>query len=254
MFDFKDNVVVVTGSSRGIGRTIAERFYEAGASVAICSRKQADIEQALLEMGKEDPTRVYGRAADSSSVESMTAFLQSVVDRYGRIDILVNNAGVQFPQPSVEVSEKDWDATLDTNLKGYFFAAQFAAKDMMKRNAPGSIINIGSVNAITVVVGQAVYASTKAGISQMTKSLGREWGKAGIRVNCIAPGSIPTSINAAIYADREVERAMEEKIPMGRRGKTNEVADATLYMASQYASYITGQTLFVDGGLTLVHG
>ena len=120
--------------------------------------------------------------------------------------------------------------------------------------AGGAIINIGSVNAVTVVPGQAVYAATKAGISQMTKSLAREWGRQGIRVNCIGPGSIPTLINREIYKDPEVERAMCEKIPMGRRGRTEEIADAALFLASDFASYITGQTLFVDGGLTLVHG
>lgn len=254
MFDFKDKIVVVTGASRGIGRRIAERFYEAGACVAICSRKQADIDQLIEETCIPERGGLYGKATDTSCLKSVEEFLQNVVDKHGRIDILINNAGVQFPKPSVRVTEENWDSTLDINLKGYFFAAQFAAEDMLERKAPGNIVNIGSVNGVTVVVGQAVYAATKAGISQMTKSLAREWGKAGIRVNCIAPGSIPTSINAEIYADRDVERAMEQKIPIGRRGTTDEVADATLFIASEYASYITGQTLYVDGGLTLVHG
>lgn len=253
MFDFSGKVVAVTGASGiGIGREIAERFYQAGACVAMCSRRQESIDQSATEIAGEDRTRILPLAADCSDVEQIRAFIDATVERFGKIDILINNAGVQYPKPSVEVTEDDWKRTVDTNLKGYFFAAQHAAKHMM--NDGGSIVNIGSVNAITVVVGQAVYASTKAGISQMTKSLAREWGRAGIRVNCIGPGSIPTLINKDIYKDPAVEKAMCDKIPMGRRGTVREVADATLYLASDYASYITGQTLFVDGGLTLVHG
>ena len=252
MFDFTDRVVAVTGASGiGIGRAIAERFFRAGAKLAICSRSEERILQSACEIAGQDDERMLAMAADTSRREEVWRFVDRTVERFGRIDVLVNNAGVQFPKPSLEVTEEDWQRTVDTNLKGYFFASQRAAKYM---TAGGAIINIGSVNAVTVVPGQAVYAATKAGISQMTKSLAREWGRQGIRVNCIGPGSIPTLINREIYKDPEVERAMCEKIPMGRRGRTEEIADAALFLASDFASYITGQTLFVDGGLTLVHG
>lgn len=252
MFDFTDRVVAVTGASGiGIGRVIAERFFRAGAKLAICSRSEERILQSACEIAGQDDERMLAMAADTSRREEVWRFVDRTVERFGRIDVLVNNAGVQFPKPSLEVTEEDWQRTVDTNLKGYFFASQRAAKYM---TAGGAIINIGSVNAVTVVPGQAVYAATKAGISQMTKSLAREWGRQGIRVNCIGPGSIPTLINREIYKDPEVERAMCEKIPMGRRGRTEEIADAALFLASDFASYITGQTLFVDGGLTLVHG
>ena len=252
MFDFTDRVVAVTGASGiGIGRVIAERFFRAGAKLAICSRSEERILQSACEIAGQDNERMLAMAADTSRREEVWRFVDRTVERFGRIDVLVNNAGVQFPKPSLEVTEEDWQRTVDTNLKGYFFASQRAAKYM---TAGGAIINIGSVNAVTVVPGQAVYAATKAGISQMTKSLAREWGRQGIRVNCIGPGSIPTLINREIYKDPEVERAMCEKIPMGRRGRTEEIADAALFLASDFASYITGQTLFVDGGLTLVHG
>ena len=254
MFDFTDKAVVVTGASGiGIGREIAGRFYQAGARIAICSRSQERIDAAAREIAGEKAADILAMQADMSSVEEIRAFIDAAAERFGRIDILINNAGVQFPKPSLEVTEEDWRRTEDTNLRGYFFAAQRAAMYMM-RSGGGAIVNIGSVNAVTVVPGQAVYAATKAGISQMTKSLAREWGCSGIRVNCVGPGSIPTLINAEIYKDPAVDRAMCEKIPMGRRGTTREIADATLYLASDYASYITGQTLFVDGGLTLVHG
>jgi NAD(P)-dependent dehydrogenase (short-subunit alcohol dehydrogenase family) len=125
---------------------------------------------------------------------------------------------------------------------------------MMKRNASGSIINIGSVSGVTAVVGQSVYAATKAAIFQMTRSLAREWAKEGIRVNCIAPGSTKTPGSVSYYSDPAVERAVEETIPLGRRGRTEDIANAVLFLASDYASYITGQTLCVDGGVSLIHG
>lgn len=253
MFDFTGKVVAVTGASGiGIGREIAERFWKAGACVAMCSRSQTRIDMAAREIAGDTMNRIHAVAADMSKVGEIRAFIDGAVARFGRIDILINNAGVQFPKSSVEVTEEDWRRTVDTNLRGYFFAAQQAAKYM--KGTGGAIVNIGSVNAVTVVVGQAVYAATKAGISQMTKSLAREWGKEGIRVNCIGPGSIPTLINREIYSDPAVEKAMCDKIPMGRRGTTREIADAVLFFSSDYSSYITGQTLFVDGGLTLVHG
>ena len=253
MFDFTGKVAAVTGASGiGIGREIAERFWKAGACVAMCSRSQARIDMAAREIAGDETDRIHAVAADMSDLGAIRAFIDGTVARFGRIDILINNAGVQFPKPSREVTEEDWQRTVDTNLRGYFFAAQQAAKHMKGRG--GVIVNIGSVNAVTVVVGQAVYAATKAGISQMTKSLAREWGRDGIRVNCIGPGSVPTLINREMYSDPAVEKAMCDKIPMGRRGTTREIADAALYFASDYSSYITGQTLFVDGGLTLVHG
>lgn len=254
MFDFTDKVVVVTGASGiGIGNEIAKRFYNAGAFLGICSFSSERILLAAEEIAANDQKRMFSMCADMSKVKDISAFLQGVVDKYGRIDVLINNVGIQFPKASTEVTERDWDATIDTNMKGYFFSSQYAAKIMIEAGG-GSIINIGSVNAVTVVVGQAVYATTKAGISQMTKSLAREWAPHGIRVNCIGPGSIPTLINRDIYKDPAVEVAMCEKIPMGRRGTTTEIADVAMFLASDYSSYITGQTIFVDGGLTLVHG
>ncbi|MDD4075016.1 MAG: SDR family oxidoreductase, partial [Eubacteriales bacterium] len=155
---------------------------------------------------------------------------------------------------SLEVTEEDWDRTVDVNLKGYFFGCQCAAQNMMKDDKGGVIVNIGSVNKKIVTIGETVYATTKAGISKMTENLAREWGPSNIRVNCVAPGSIPTLMNQKQYADIKVHQAMCDKLPLRRRGQADEIADAVMYMASPYASYVTGQTLFVDGGLTIVCG
>lgn len=255
MFDYSGKVVVVTGASGiGIGKVTAARFFEAGAKVAICSHSEERIQKAAAEIGATDPTRVFARPADTGDVASIRGFGQAVAEHFGKIDVWVNNAGIHFPKPSLEVTEDDWNSTVNVNLRGYFFASQFAARQMIAQGTGGSIINIGSVNSSIVTIGETVYAATKAGISKLTENLAREWGPEGIRINCIAPGSIPTLMNKEQYADLRVHQAMCDKLPLRRRGEADEIADAVLYMASPYASYITGQTLYVDGGLTIVHG
>lgn len=254
MFDYTNKVVAITGASSGIGREIARQFYLAGASVALCSRSAERVYAAMEGWAAPEDPRVLVCAADTSRVEDIRAFRDAAAERFGRIDVWVNNAGIEHPMPTVDMTPEIFDAVVNTNFRGYYFGCQAAAQDMLGRKAPGAIVNIGSVNAITVVPGQAVYAATKAAISQMTKLFAREWGRDGIRVNCVAPGSIPTKINAEKYKDPAAHQAMCEKVPMGRRGDVGEIADAVLYLASEKASYITGQTLFVDGGLTLVHG
>jgi len=253
MFDYTNKVVAITGASSGIGLEIARQFYLAGARLALCSRSEERVRDAITDWATEND-RILIMSVDTSKVEDIYAFRDASVERFGQIDVWVNNAGIERPMPTVEMTPDIFNAVVDTNFRGYYFGCQCAAQDMLRRKAPGAIINIGSVNAITVVPGQAVYAATKAAISQMTKLFAREWGKDNIRVNCVAPGSIPTKINAEKYKDPAAHLAMCEKIPMGRRGDVDEVADAVLYLASDAASYITGQTLFVDGGLTLVHG
>ena len=218
------------------------------------SRSAERVREAVCEWADPNDPRLLILSADTSRVEDIYAFRDAAVEKYGHIDVWVNNAGIERPMPTVDMTPEIFNAVVDTNFRGYYFGCQAAAQDMLRRKAPGAIINIGSVNAITVVPGQAVYAATKAAISQMTKLFAREWGRDGIRVNCVAPGSIPTKINAEKYKDPAAHLAMCEKVPMGRRGETGEVADAVLYLASGEASYVTGQTLFVDGGLTLVHG
>lgn len=254
MFDYTSKVVVVTGASSGIGLEIARQFYLAGARLALCSRSEDRVRDAVSVWADPADERILIKAVDTAHVEQIYALRDAAVEKFGRIDVWVNNAGIERPMPTVEMTPEVFNAVVDTNFRGYYFGCQAAAQDMLKRKAAGAIINIGSVNAITVVPGQAVYAATKAAISQMTKLFAREWGKDGIRVNCVAPGSIPTKINAEKYKDPAVNQAMCEKIPMGRRGDVDEVADCVLYLASEQASYVTGQTLFVDGGLTLVHG
>ena len=248
MFDFTGQVIAITGASSGIGLEIARKFYLAGARLALCSRSEERVRSAVADWANTSDARLLIISAD------IYRFRDAAVERFGRIDVWVNNAGIEHPMPTVEMTQEIFDAVVNTNFRGYYFGCQSAAQDMLRRGEGGTIVNIGSVNAVTVVPGQAVYAATKAAISQMTKLFAREWGRDGIRVNCVGPGSIPTRINEEKYKVPGAEKAMREKIPMGRRGDVSEVADAVLYLASGEASYITGQTLFVDGGLTLVHG
>lgn len=254
MFDFTGQVIAITGASSGIGLEIARKFYLAGARLALCSRSEERVRSAVAGWADTSDARLLIISADTSIIKDIYRFRDATVERFGRIDVWVNNAGIEHPMPTVEMTQEIFDAVVNTNFRGYYFGCQSAAQDMLRRGEGGTIVNIGSVNAVTVVPGQAVYAATKAAISQMTKLFAREWGRDGIRVNCVGPGSIPTRINEEKYKVPGAEKAMREKIPMGRRGDVSEVADAVLYLASGEASYITGQTLFVDGGLTLVHG
>lgn len=254
MFDFTGQVIAITGASSGIGLEIARKFYLAGARLALCSRSEERVRSAVAGWADASDARLLIISADTSIIKDIYRFRDATVERFGRIDVWVNNAGIEHPMPTVDMTQEIFDAVVNTNFRGYYFGCQSAAQDMLRRGEGGTIVNIGSVNAVTVVPGQAVYAATKAAISQMTKLFAREWGRDGIRVNCVGPGSIPTRINEEKYKVPGAEKAMREKIPMGRRGDVSEVADAVLYLASGEASYITGQTLFVDGGLTLVHG
>jgi len=254
-YDYSGKVVVISGASSGIGLELAKRFYEAGAYLALCSRSKERVDNAISEFCDPSDPRILSMSADMSQLENVYKFTSAAIEKFGKIDILINNAGVSFKKPSLEVTEKDWDTTYNIDMKAYFFMAQQAAKDMIEKGTKGSIINIGSVNAVTCVVGNAIYAAAKAGIAQMTRTLGREWGKeGGIRINCIAPGSIDTPENRELYSDPVVLKTMCDKLPLSHRGVVKNIADAALFLASDDASYITGVTLYVDGGLTLVQG
>lgn len=251
MNSFKDKVVIVTGGTKGIGLAIAKEFAQKGARVAIYSRSLESVERARKKLSALSSSVVFGMAVNAMNVAEIENFFNKIKLEFGGVDILVNNAGVQDPKPSLEITEDVWDKILETNLKGTFFCSQFAARHMIKKGG-GSIINLGSVQSIYVADGQAPYAATKAAIVQLTRSLGKEWANAGIRVNCVAPGSIPTNINREYYSHPEnLERTLK-RIPLGRQGRPEEIARVVLFLASEDASYITGQTIYVDGGWLLV--
>ena len=170
--------------------------------------------------------------------------------KLGPVNILVNCAGVQAPKPSLEITEEDWDRVMNINLKGHFFNTQYVAKSMIARGK-GNIISISSMQAKTVANNQLVYGLSKAGISQMTKILAKEWAGAGIRVNAVGPGSVPTALNAEMYKNPETLKRTLSLIPMGRRAVPEDVSNVVMFLASDLSSYMTGQTIFVDGGWML---
>lgn len=247
-YDFSNEVVVVTGSARGIGRRIAERFYEAGAKVALCSISKTGKEELMQEIAGDDRSRIMALPCDVSQPEDVANFLQAVVDKFGTIDVLVNNAGIYSKEDTRDVTEAQFDKVLDANLKSVFFACQWFFKHHIDAGTTGNVVNIASVSSVTYVPDNALYNVSKAGVVTLTKTFARDMGKHGIRVNAVGPGSIPTDLNAALYADPQKEIDLCKKIPLGRRGTKDDIANCVLFLASEESDYLTGQVIYAEGG------
>ena len=242
--DLSGQVAFVTGSTRGIGRAIAEALYAAGAKVAIVGRNAEPAGAVARGLGE----RAAGFGCDVTQAQQVEAAVAAVEQALGPLSILVNNAGLIRDNLLLRLSEEDWDAVLDANLKGAFLVTRAVIKGMMKRRA-GRIINIASVVGLTGNKGQANYAASKAGLIGFTKSVAREYASRNVLVNCIAPGYIETDMTAALPS--ESREALLGQIALGRLGKPLDVAGAVLFLASELASYITGQVLVVDGGMVV---
>ena len=255
-FSLEGKVALVTGGSRGIGAAAARTLAEAGADVAVSSRKLPDLEKVAAEV-RELGRRSLAVAAHVGRMDQIQPLVDRVVGELGRLDILVNNAGTSFFAPAIDMDEKAWDSVFNLDLKGLFFLSQAAAR-VMRAQGGGSIVNISSISGIRVQVANGHYSIAKAGVLMATKVMAREWAPFNIRANCIAPGAIDTKLYDAIYAQlpgAELEQRKDEarrRIPMSRVGKPQEIADAILYLASEASSYVTGQTFAVDGGALLV--
>ena len=242
--DLTSKTAFVTGSTRGIGLAIAKSLYAAGARVAVVGRDLERARSVALSLG-EHATGVACDVAQAAQVEDAVATAEKAL---GPIDILVNNAGLTRDNILLRLSEADWDAVLDANLKGAFHTTRAVIKGMMKRRA-GRIINISSIVGLTGNKGQANYAASKAGLIGFTKSVAKEYASRGVLVNCVAPGFIETDMTAALPAD--ARDALLGQIALGRLGKPADVAHAVLFLASDFAGYITGQVLVVDGGMVV---
>ena len=242
--DLAGRVAFVTGGTRGIGLAIARALHGAGASVVLAGQDLRRAEAAANDLG----ARAMGIACDVAKAAEVEAAIGAAEKALGPIDILVNNAGLTRDNILVRLDEEAWDAVLDANLKGAFNTTRLVIRGMMKRRS-GRIINISSIVGLIGNKGQANYAASKAGLIGFTKSVAREYAGRGILANCIAPGFIDTDMTNALPA--EARAALLEQIALGRLGRPEDVAGAVLYLASDLASYVTGQVLVVDGGMVI---
>lgn len=243
MISLNGKVALVTGSTRGIGRAIAQTLIASGARVAVVGRDLAVAEQVAEELGE-----ARGFACDVSDPASVTMLVQAVEDAFGQLDILVNNAGITKDNLMARMKVEDWDAVLQTNLRSAFLATRAAQRGMIKRRW-GRIINVTSVVGLIGNKGQANYAASKAGLIGFTKAAAKELASRNILVNAVAPGYIQTDMTAALTDDSRA--ALAAQIPLERLGDPSDIANAVAFLASDLASYITGQVLVVDGGMVM---
>ncbi len=240
---------LITGGAKGLGRVIAEALAEAGADIAIGSRTLSASQQAADEIAAATGRRAIAVAADVTQSSEIERLKESAESLLGPIDILVNNAGINIRGAVEELSEADWDAVVATNLKAPFLCARVFGLRMCERGW-GRIINLGSILSVVALPGRAPYASSKAGVLNLTRVLALEWASRGVTVNALCPGPFATDMNRQLLDDPVRYQAFVEKIPMGRWGELHEIAGAAVFLASEAASFVTGSALFVDGGWT----
>lgn len=249
----KDKVAIVSGGSRGIGACIARSFAREGAKVVITSRKQEALDETAASINEAYPGRVIPKACHIGHLDQIESFMKWVNEEVGQPTILVNNAATNpYFGPMLGISEGAWDKTFDVNLRGYFEMTRSVAQALLDSQTPGSIINVSSVAGIKAAPFQGVYGMTKAAILSMTKTLSLELGEAGIRVNAVAPGLVDTKLASAIVSSDEMTEMFTQRTALKRYAQPEELAEIFVYLASDEASYVTGQTFCVDGGFTIV--
>ena len=241
-------VAVITGASRGIGRSIAQVLADEGACIAVCSRS-LEGSRGTAEMIRARGGEAYPFQAHVADAEAVASLVNDILEQFGRIDILVNNAGITADNLLLRLKESDWDAVIDTNLKGTFNCTKAVARTMIRQRG-GKIINIASVVGFTGNPGQANYVASKAGMVGMSKSLAYEVASRGITVNCVAPGFIQTAMTDKLNDDQKA--AIMGQIPAGRMGSAGDIASGVLYLASAEAGYVTGTTLHINGGMAML--
>ncbi|GGC99125.1 SDR family NAD(P)-dependent oxidoreductase [Pontibacillus salipaludis] len=247
-FNLEGKLAAVTGATKGIGYAIAMAYAEAGADIIVISRTEEDVHTVCKEIEQ------IGRIAYPivGNVQNYKEIINQIKETtpYQDIHIWVNNAGVNIRSEAFNVTESEWDQIIQTNMKSAFFLAQFAGEQMKKRGE-GKVVNVSSVAGHVALRTGVVYGMTKAALIQMTKTLSLEWGKHNIHVNAIGPWYFPTSLTEKLLEDEQYVKEIKERTPMGRVGELKELAGAAVFLASEGSNYMTGQTLFIDGGMSV---
>ncbi|RFU64825.1 SDR family NAD(P)-dependent oxidoreductase [Peribacillus glennii] len=246
LFDLSGKTALVTGGGRGIGKSIALALAEAGANVAVTSRTEAELQQVADEISGFS-RKAYYSSVDVRNKEEITPFVEEVVEKEGKIDILVNGAGTNKRIPFLELSEEDWDFVMDINLKSVLFVSQ-AVIPQMKKQKYGKIINIASLTSELGFNNMAVYGASKGGVSQITKAMAVEFADDGILTNAIGPGYFKTEMTKVLFEDLKRVEWMTSRIPLKRTGNVEDLQGTAVFLASDASNYITGQTIYVDGG------
>lgn len=248
--DLSGKTAIVTGGNQGIGFALADGLAKYGATVVIANRRAEEGEKAAQRI-RDSGGAAFSIATDISQKDSVVKMVEKVIDQQGQIDVLVNNAGVNIRKPAAAISEEDLNTMVDINLKGLFFSCQAAAKPMIEKGR-GKIINVSSITYSYAFLDRAPYSATKAGVSQLTRTLALEWAKFGLTVNAIGPGIVRTPLTEAyIQSNPQRRDRVRQMIPLGRFSKPEDLVGVTLFLASNASDYLTGQTIIVDGGFTL---
>lgn len=251
MFRLDGRVAVITGGSKGLGKAIGEAFAEAGARLCIASRNVAEGEATAAEIAGRFGQKAIALACDVADSGQVEATVRQALEAFGQIDILVNSAGINIRAPAEQYSDTDWHAVLNTNLHGTFYCCRAAGRHMLERGY-GRVINLASIMSFVSLPQRAAYATSKAAVLGLTRTLALEWATKGISVNAICPGPFATEMNRPLIENPEVHQMFTSRIPMGRWGEVREVGAAALYLASDEAAFVTGTTLTVDGGWTAI--